>query len=36
MKLDTVGSCCTLVAEELLNDTEFPLDDQVAQLLYGK
>ena len=36
MKLATVGSCCTLVAEELLNDTDFHLDDQIAQLLYGK
>ena len=36
VKLDTVGSCCTLIAEELLKDTDFHLDDQVAQLLYGK
>ncbi|XP_060558083.1 protein prune homolog 2-like [Ruditapes philippinarum] len=35
VKLDFVGSCCTLVAEELLNDPDFELDDTVAQLLYG-
>ena len=35
LKLDTVGSCCTLIAEELLEDPDFHLDDQVAQLLYG-
>ena len=35
VKLDTVGSCCTLIAEELLDDQEFELDNQVAELLYG-
>ncbi|XP_053387745.1 uncharacterized protein LOC123542835 isoform X2 [Mercenaria mercenaria] len=35
VKLDSVGSCCTLVAEELLNDPDFEIDETVAELLYG-
>ncbi|KAK3095859.1 hypothetical protein FSP39_020085 [Pinctada imbricata] len=33
--VDTVGSCCTLVAEKLLDDEKFTIDHQVAVLLYG-
>ncbi|XP_052785753.1 uncharacterized protein LOC128221254 [Mya arenaria] len=35
VKLDFVGSCSTLVAEELLDDPDFLLDKIVAELLYG-
>ncbi|XP_021376972.1 uncharacterized protein LOC110465466 [Mizuhopecten yessoensis] len=35
--MDTVGSCCTLIAEELLvnNNDGFVMDQEVAVLLYG-
>ncbi|KAK3596594.1 hypothetical protein CHS0354_020934 [Potamilus streckersoni] len=33
--IELVGSCCTLIAEELLSDPEFNLNHQVALLLYG-
>ena len=33
--LELVGSCCTLVAEKLLNDVTFDLDPLVAHLLLG-
>ncbi|KAL3887239.1 hypothetical protein ACJMK2_027186 [Sinanodonta woodiana] len=33
--IDLVGSCCTLIAEELLSDPDFNLNHQVALLLYG-
>ncbi|XP_025083199.1 uncharacterized protein LOC112557508 isoform X2 [Pomacea canaliculata] len=33
--LELVGSCCTLVAEALLSDETFPMDETVASLLYG-
>ncbi|XP_064595905.1 protein prune homolog 2-like, partial [Liolophura sinensis] len=33
--LDLVGSCCTLVTEQLLQHPFFDMDDQIATLLYG-
>lgn len=33
--MELVGSCCTLVAEALLSDETFPMDETVASLLYG-
>lgn len=34
--LETVGSCATLVTERILEKAPEILDQQVAQLLYGK
>ncbi|GBM49912.1 Protein prune 2 [Araneus ventricosus] len=34
-KVEPVGSCCTLVAEEILNSNASLMDPQVAMLLYG-
>jgi len=35
VKLELVGSCSTLIAEELLSDPDFSLDKTAAELLYG-
>ncbi|KAL4216752.1 hypothetical protein ACF0H5_024475 [Mactra antiquata] len=35
VKLDLVGSCSTLVAEELLSDPDFLIDEITGELLYG-
>lgn len=34
--VETVGSCATLVTERILQDAPHVLDQQAAQLLYGK
>lgn len=34
-KIEPVGSCCTLVAEEIFNTDENIMDPQIAMLLYG-
>lgn len=34
-KIESVGSCCTLVAEEILNSNVAIMDPQIAMLLYG-
>ncbi|KAF8786403.1 protein prune homolog 2-like isoform X2 [Argiope bruennichi] len=34
-KVEPVGSCCTLVAEEIFNSSVSIMDPQVAMLLYG-
>ncbi|GFU22549.1 protein prune homolog 2 [Nephila pilipes] len=34
-KIELVGSCCTLVAEEILNSNVSIMDPQIAMLLYG-
>ncbi|GFQ88421.1 protein prune homolog 2 [Trichonephila clavata] len=34
-KIEPVGSCCTLVAEEILNSNPAIMDPQIAMLLYG-
>ena len=36
MVIETVGSCCTLVAEKVTKDSSFIMDAAVAELLYGK
>ena len=36
MVIETVGSCCTLVAEKVTKDSRFIMDATVAELLYGK
>jgi len=36
VKLAVVGSCATLVAEELLDDTDYKIDETTAELLYGE
>lgn len=35
-KVEAVGSCCTLVAEEIFLIDEKIIDPQIAMLLYGK
>lgn len=35
-KVEAVGSCCTLVAEEIFLIDEKLMDPQIAMLLYGK
>lgn len=34
--VETVGSCATLVTERILQEAPEVLDQQAAQLLYGK
>lgn len=34
--VETVGSCATLVTERILQEAPHVLDQQAAQLLYGK
>ncbi|XP_035219220.1 exopolyphosphatase PRUNE1-like isoform X2 [Stegodyphus dumicola] len=34
-KIEPVGSCCTLVAEEILNSKKSIIDPQIAMLLFG-
>lgn len=34
--VETVGSCATLVTERILREAPQVLDQQAAQLLYGK
>lgn len=34
--VETVGSCATLVTERILQEAPDVLDQQAAQLLYGK
>lgn len=34
-KIEAVGSCCTLVTEEILQNNEEIMDPQIAMLLYG-
>ncbi|GFY45277.1 exopolyphosphatase PRUNE1 [Trichonephila inaurata madagascariensis] len=34
-KIEPVGSCCTLVADEILNSNPAIMDPQIAMLLYG-
>ena len=36
MTVEMVGSCCTLVAEKLLQDKGFTFDEKLASLLYGE